>query len=334
MLRIHFTDADLATTRVATAPDPLWEVASSLHRLQTRTGRWAYAAWYRTVRARLRERQLAATVRDVLLPLFPRARYFPDFLTPGQAGEPGEELTAGLDSIMATPARRVNHELALLDRWVGAPPWTRRLTGRQEREELTAAIRAYHDAAVAPFSDQIRAHLDANRSACCRDLLDGGVPGMLAGLGPTTHWQPPVLHVRYPQDRDLYLGGRGLRLVPSYFCWDTPISLADPLLPPVLFHPLLHETPSAAPTAPAAPLTALLGRTRATVLRVTAAGAGATTGEIARATGISASSASKHCGVLRNAGLLLSSRHGANVLHTLTPAGASMLRAGHQNPAG
>ena len=122
--------------------------------------------------------------------------------------------------------------------------------------------------------------------------------------------------------------GRGLRLVPSYFCWQTPVTMADPELPPVLFYPLLHEPAAKAePDAAAAPLTALLDRTRATVLCVAAAGAGATTGELARAVGVSVSSASKHAAVLREAGLLSSSRQAANVLHTLTLAGASTLRA-------
>lgn len=329
MLRIHFTDADLARTRMATTPDALWEVAASLHRFQTRAGRWAYAGWYRTTHGRLRERQLDRTVREVLLPLFRRARYFPDFLTPGRPDGADEGLDAGLDAIVSTPAGRVSRELALLDRRVGAPAWVRRLTGTQERRDLVAVIRSYHDIAVRPFADQIHAHLEAKRSSSCRDLLDGGVQGMLAGLGPSMRWQPPVLHVRYPADRDLHLGGRGIRLVPSYFCWDNPVSLADPELPPILLYPLLHE-PAAA--VPAAPLTALLGRTRATVLRVAASGAGATTGEIARAAGISPSSVSKHAGVLRGAGLLISSRHGGNVLHTLTPAGASMLRADARAP--
>ncbi|MGW3290573.1 ArsR/SmtB family transcription factor [Streptomyces sp. NPDC001002] len=324
MLRIHFTDADLATTRVATAPDALWEVTASLHRFQSRAGRWAYAGWYRTVQDRLRERHLDRTVREVLLPLFPRARYFPDFLTPGQPSCAGDGLATGLAAIVSTPADRVRHELALLDSRVGAPAWVRRLTDTKERRDLAATIRAYHDVAVRPFADQIHAHLEAKRSSSCRDLLAGGVQGMLAGLGPTMRWEPPVLHVRYAEDRDLYLRGRGIRLVPSYFCWDTPVSLADPRLPPMLLYPLLHEPAAAALDSP---LTALLGRTRATVLRVVASGAGATTGEIARAAGISPSSVSKHAGVLRGAGLLISSRHGGNVLHTLTPAGVSMLRA-------
>ncbi|WP_413758067.1 ArsR/SmtB family transcription factor [Streptomyces sp. MMBL 11-3] len=305
------------------APDALWEVAASLHRFQTRAGRWAYAGWYRTTHARLREQRLDRIVREVLLPLFPRARYFPDFLTPDQSSCADEGLDAALDAIVSTPSGRVSRELALLHGYVRVPAWVRRLTGRQERRDLVAAIRSYHEVAVRPFADQIHARLEAGRSSSCRELLDGGVQGMLAGLGPGMRWQHPVLQVRYPVDRDLHLGGRGIRLVPSYFCWGSPVSLADPGLPPVLIYPLLHE-PIAA--APASPLTALLGRTRTTVLRVAASGAGATTGEIARAVGISPSSVSKHTGVLRGAGLLISSRHGGNVLHTLTPAGASMLR--------
>ncbi|WUI44088.1 ArsR family transcriptional regulator [Streptomyces sp. NBC_00414] len=326
MLRIHFTDADLARTRMATAPDALWEVAASLHRFQTRAGRWAYAGWYRTTHARLREQRLDRVVREVLLPLFPRARYFPDFLTPDQSSCTDEGLDAALDAIVSTPSGRVSRELAVLYRHVRVPAWVRRLTDTQERRDFVATIRSYHEVAVRPFADQIHAHLEAGRSSSCRELLHGGVQGMLAGLGPAMRWQPPVLHVRYAVDRDLHLGGRGIRLVPSYFCWDNPVSLADPRLPPVLIYPLLHEPAAATPSTSPTPLTALLGRTRTTVLRVAASGAGATTGEIARAAGISPSSVSKHTGVLRGAGLLISSRHGGNVLHTLTPAGASMLR--------
>ncbi|MFJ9150839.1 ArsR/SmtB family transcription factor [Streptomyces sp. NPDC102270] len=323
MLRIHFTDVDLARTTVAARCDPLWEVAMSLHRFQTRAGRWAYADWYRATRLRLGQQQLDRLVREILVPLFPRAAYFPDFLTP-QTGV-NDCLEAGLDAVMITPCKRVLDELALLDRIVGAPPWAWRLAGTRERGEFVEAVRVYYAAAVAPVTDLMQTRAQAERSARTRDLLGGGVQGMLAGLGPTMLWKPPVLTVHYPaEDRDLYLSGRGLRLIPSHFCWQSPVALADPELPPTLVYPMLHEP--AAPT-PTAPLSALLGRTRATVLWVTAVGAGATTSEIARAVGISAPSASKHAAVLREAGLLVSNRHAVHVLHTLTPAGASLLRA-------
>lgn len=328
MLRIHFTDADLARTRVAADPDPLWEIALSLHRFQTREGRWAYADWYRGTRRRLGERGLDRVLPTMLLPLFPRAAYYPDFLNPAEASA---GLDAGLTAINDTPAGRVRGELRRLERvTTSASSWITGLADKERRRELTETLREYHHTAIAPYDDQVRARLDAERSVRCRALLQGGVEGLLSGFGPVMRWRAPVLTVDYRvDDRDLHLGGRGLLLVPSYFCWRTPIALADPGLPPVLVYPLHHEaTPEAPPAVPEncrRPLTVLLGRTRAVVLRATAAGA--TTSELARAAGVSASAASQHTTALRDAGLISSHRDAATVLHTLTPLGASLLRA-------
>ncbi|MDQ1048027.1 helix-turn-helix domain-containing protein [Streptomyces sp. V4I2] len=325
MLRVHFSETDLARTRLCPAPDPLWDIAVSLHRLQTRQGRSAYAEWYRTTRGRLRERGLERAVRSVLLPLFPRAAYFPDFLTPFQAAG---GLDAGLEAILATPSRRVREEVATLDRVVGAPPWAPRLAELPARKELVRVLRAYHDAAIAPYGERIHARVEAERAARCRGLMDGGVEAMLAGLGPSMRWERPVLQADYHPcvDRDLRLDGRGMLLVPSYFLLERPITFADPTLPPVLVYPLLHEPAVADEGGSAAsPLTVLLGRARAAALSAVAVGA--TTGEIARAAGVSASSASRHATALRDAGFITSQRHGATVLHTLTPVGASVLRA-------
>jgi DNA-binding transcriptional ArsR family regulator len=336
MLRIHFSDTDLARTRVAAAPDPLFEIATSLHRLQSRRGRWAYAGWYRATRQQLREKGLEPLVRKVLLPLYPRAEYFPDFLTPVQALE---GFGAGVQSLLATPPRRVLEEITLLDRTVGAPSWAWQLDRLESRKEFAGALRAYHEAVVVPCQEQVRARIEAERAVRARGFLDGGVEGMLAGLGPMMRWRPPVLEVAYPTqapDRDLYLNGRGLTLVPSFFNWGEPVAFADPQLPPVLWYSLLHEPDARAAAhggdAPGRPLTALLGRARAVALH--AAATGATTGEIARAAGVSASSASRHATALRDAGLVTTTRYGSSVLHTLTPLGASMLRAARPGAAG
>ncbi|WP_461296647.1 ArsR/SmtB family transcription factor [Streptomyces harbinensis] len=331
MLRIHFTDTDLMRIRVADTPDPLWEITSSLHRLQSRTGRWAFADWHRLARARLGEKGLEHTLRSALLPIFPKAAYLPDFLTPSLSRD---GLDAGLGAIRGTAPDRIRAELALLRRVSGAPPRVMELTDTARRSELTTVIRAYHRAVIAPYTDRIQARIDAERSTLSRRLLSEGSAAVLAALGPTMRWQNPVLHVRYPaEDRDLHLNGRGLTLVPSYFCWGSPISLADSSLPPVLVYPLLHEAPNPAPehVSPAGrrheSLSNLLGRTRATILR--AAEAGSTTGELARAAGVSAPAASRHATALRDAGLITSVRRSASVLHTLTPLGAALLRTDH-----
>jgi DNA-binding transcriptional ArsR family regulator len=344
MLRIHFTEVDLARTTLAVDPDPLWEVAASLHRLQTRRGRWAFAQWHHEARHTLRERGLERAVRVLLVPLYPRGGYFPDFLTPHHAAD---GLESGLAAILDEHPARIKEEISRLTSTAPYPrlprssrpsrpsPWTTQLPDAQGRQELVRLLRAYHSAVIGPYGERMRARIEAERATRSRALMTGGVEGMLAGLGPTMRWENPVLHVTYPvADRDLRLNGRGLRLVPSYFSWGAPVSLADPDLQPVLCYPVLKEPalrepsaadPAARGGAPGKSLTALLGQARAGVLS-TAAG-GATTSEIARVIGVSASSASRHATVLRDAGLITTSRNGASVLHTLTPAGASVLRA-------
>lgn len=241
-----------------------------------------------------------------------------------------EGLEAGLEALLATPSQRVAEEVGMLDRLIGAPGWAGRLAEHDVRQEFVGVLRAYYGAVVVPQQERIQARIEAERAVRGRGLLHGGVEGMLAGLGPMLRWCPPVLEVAYPrqtQDRDLYLNGRGLTLVPSYFNWGEPVAFADPGLPPVLWYSLLHE-PAARPLRaedPERSLANLLGRARAVALRVAAGGA--TTGEIARAAGVSASAASRHATVLRDAGLITTTRNGPAVLHTLTPTGASVLRA-------
>ncbi|MEU8252510.1 transcriptional regulator, partial [Nonomuraea sp. NPDC048916] len=103
MLRIHFTPADLTRVSLATRPDPLWETVFSLHRLQTSQGRWAYADWYRATQDTLASTPLGKAVRRLLVPVVPRAAYFPDFLTPYEAAE---GLDEGLAAVLDTPSSR------------------------------------------------------------------------------------------------------------------------------------------------------------------------------------------------------------------------------------
>ncbi|WP_330456399.1 helix-turn-helix domain-containing protein [Streptomyces sp. NBC_00820] len=326
MLRIHFSAEDLARTRVASAPHPLWEIAASLHRFQTPAGRWAYAHWYRTARERLREAGLEGVVRQVLLPLFPRASYWPDFLTPLEGAD---GLEAGLEAILATPPDRVAAELAALTRVSRVPARLGRLPGREARGELVGILRAYHRTVIEPHEEWVHESVHTERMRLARHLLDGGAEGLLEGLGPAMRWRHPRLEIdTYPTEHDIRLRGRGLLLIPSYFCWKGPVSLADPGLPPVLVYSLHHKVPTgpartAAEAAGSPSLEALLGRARAAVLRATAAGA--TTTEAARRAGVTPATATHHTAALRDAGLITSHRHANTVVHTLTLLGATML---------
>lgn len=121
-------------------------------------------------------------------------------------------------------------ELDQLTRVVTATPrGLTRLAAAEHRNELTAGLKAYYDALIAPYEATIRTRIEAERVFRTRSLLRRGVEDMLSGLGPGFRWRSPVLEADHPTvDADLHLGGRGLRLVPSYFCWGSAVVPTDP----------------------------------------------------------------------------------------------------------
>lgn len=320
VLRIRFTFDDICNTRVVSGPDPLWEIVGSMHRLQTTQGHDQHSEWHRQLRRDLARERLGPAVRETLLPLMPRAAYFPDFLTPPAVTDIG----AGVERILHTPTTRLRHELKRLELPPSVQPWADDLAaGRAEAvKRLGAVLHRWFEVALAPQWEAVDAAVAAERSVRAAKVLNGGAGHILDDLGPTVSWDAPILSISgYPTDRELDLNGRGLTLIPAYFVWRTPITLADPDLQPMLVYPALRDaTPEPPRDRDLAPL---LGRSRLAVLRLTAPGA--TTSELARRAGISPATASQHATVLRNAGLIASRRHGNLMLHTLTDLGARLL---------
>ncbi|WP_431044564.1 ArsR/SmtB family transcription factor [Streptomyces sp. P1-3] len=328
MLRVHFTELDLARVRMANRPDALWETVLSFHRLRDKQAEMVYGDWRAETRTRLNGET------RLLAPLIPLRGYFPDFLTPAE-GIIGAD--AAMEALRATPGARLHAEVARLSADRTLPAWIQDLAqgASPAFDRLLGALRAYHAAAVAPYWPYLQARVEADRAGRGRALLDGGADGLLASLPPTTRWRPPVLEVDYPVDRDLFLNGRGLLLQPSFFCRRTPVTYRNAELTPVLVYPVEHAGESAPPRPLRQPVTAstkahwlgkLVGQTRSAVLQ--GVGGGCTTSELARRVGVSLASASQHASVLREAGLLLTLRQGGAVLHTLTPLGAALLRGG------
>lgn len=324
MLRIHFHADDLARVRMAAGPDPLWESILSFHRLRDRRGVLHFGEWRSEARARLKGEA------RLLGQLVPPRGYFPDFLTPAEARY---GLETGLEALRETPAARLRTELAL----AAAQRSPRRTLpnrflaladGRSDAVGgLVDTLRAYFRAALEPYWPHVRARVEADRAVRGRALLDGGAAELLDSLPPVLRWRAPVLEADYPVDRELHLGGRGLLLQPSFFCRGAPVVLRDPALPPVLVYPVQHGSESAfADDAVGPSLGRLVGHTRSAVLQ--AIRHGCTTSELARRAGVSLASASQHAAVLREAGLVVTLRHGNAVLHTLTPLGAALLRGG------
>ena len=310
-LRIHFTAEDLARTQLAPAPNPLWEMVFSRLRLEDPDPPAYLRPWLTQVRAD--QPRLSAGIQ-VLAALSPRGPYFPDFLTPPEGGN---GLDAALWAIMRTPNRRLNHELGKLAVWWPLPSWTHSLGDSRTLTRLTRALRSYHDIAIAPYASLITPRIEAEQET--REAQRG--EALLRGMAPLMRWRRPVLEMTYGVNRDMHLRGRGLLLVPSFFCRHTPVALADVELPPTLVYPI--DPRSHWHASAGQPLVALLGATRATIL--TAIDTGTTTTELARRVGTSPASVSRHTQVLREAGLVETSRQGKAVRHTLTALGVALL---------
>jgi DNA-binding transcriptional ArsR family regulator len=321
-MRIHFTRLDLARTQLADGPDPMWETVNSLQALQGRYGQADLRHWRSRAAQELRGRGLALAVRHKLFPLVPHAAYFPDLVTPleGALG-----LDAGIDTMLSTPRGRIVREIDRLepDR-----------AGRAQLEDLRAGracdltawgdlLRSYHRSSVEPVADTITAAVDRDLAIRRAAIHSAGVDGLL-GSFDMMRWRYPVLELpAHPSGRDVHLQGRGVRLIPSYFCRTHPVTVYDGSLPQVVVYPVRH-TAEANPAPATRALARLLGETRAAVL--IGIHQGCRTGQLARRVGISAPATSHHLGVLRDAGLVTSSRTGATVRHTRSRLGDALVR--------
>lgn len=163
---------------------------------------------------------------------------------------------------------------------------------------LTRAVHDYHATALAADWQRLRANYRSDVAHRASTLATKGMEGLLATIHPDIRWHSPVLEIDVPRDGDLHLNGRGLLLVPSVFVWPTPRVLCDPdgdgpaLVAYPAREPLsVWQRPYGTGTDA---LAALLGQTRATLLRELAAAEGYTTGGLAARLSVSASAASQH----------------------------------------
>ncbi|WNF30480.1 helix-turn-helix domain-containing protein [Streptomyces sp. C11-1] len=315
---------------MAHQPDALWETVLSLHQLSRPNP--FFAPWCRRTRSALTAAGLVSEAR-MLTALAPRTSYFPDFLTPTAGPEAESGAGAGIDRVLSTGRDRLRADIARLAAGRSRPStWLDEIAaGRTHAlRRLGAGLHRYYDLAVAPHAAASAACVGRDRRHRARDILDHGSERLLANLGPTSRWRPPVLEVDYSIERELHLEGRGLTIIPSFFCHDHPITLALHELPPVLVYPVargplwIPESPTRIPGGPA--LDELLGATRAAVLRSLATGHSTTT--LAARLRISTTAASRHAAALRAAGLVATERRGASVRHSRTSLGTELVDGG------
>jgi DNA-binding transcriptional ArsR family regulator len=315
MLRILFTGDDFASTRFRAEPAALLEMkfaARGLRRgIRAPWGeRWRHAALGTTLMS-------AGPVREL-------TTHFSWSLTPLAV------LTADLDESMdmrLTP-QQARAELAL---FLSAPNTGVPALFRQAINGDDDAARVYMGAAatlfaaaVEPYFADVRANHHTELARQGRLLASRGVAATLTTLLPGARWCGECLQIDSPQERTVRLGGRGLVVTPTAF-WTGPPLLGEVPDQPVLLAYPAPTTLSLRVGTESDSLAAVLGTTRAAVLRLLAVEH--TTGDIARELGISAASASEHAAALRAARLVGSRRDGKAAVHQATVLGLDLIDA-------
>jgi DNA-binding transcriptional ArsR family regulator len=180
---------------------------------------------------------------------------------------------------------------------------------------------------VAPYLPIINRRITQARDSHCRQLFSGGTEALLSSLTPF-RWRYPILEADFPHDFDLHLDGRGLLLIPAFFCVCYPVKLFDPDLPPTLVFPVSHDPTWLARDSAgdrAGSLAQLIGASRANILELIGGSPAITAATIVEQLHLSAPAVSYHTKILRESGLLDSDWDGPSVIHHVTPLGIALL---------
>ncbi|MFD6025972.1 DUF5937 family protein [Streptomyces griseoluteus] len=322
--RLHFGEDDFLNCRFAVSP--LWETHDAVRTLRRPDRQGYHVPWLRRIRT-------AAAGLD-LVPLWllmPRRGHSPDWLGAPPIG-PAATFEEEIAAVRAADPEAAREDTA---RSLACTPGA--LSSEQGRAWLADPVRMVRELAdalevawrvlVEPEWPRLRALLEADVAFHSRRLAEVGLGTLLTELDARLSWDGRTLTL----PGGVYerrLGGRGLVLMPSVFCWPDVITGFDPPWQPTLVYPargvggLWAEPGIRTPEA----LVRLLGRNRAAVLA--ALDDPASTTALAHRLGLAASSVSSHLSVLRDSGLLTARRYGHQVLYERTPLGMALASGG------
>ncbi|MGF4044355.1 ArsR/SmtB family transcription factor [Paenarthrobacter nitroguajacolicus] len=315
MLRYELSDADLGGVRFGISP--LCELGLSLRAIRDPSQYPLQLPWLRRTeeaRSRLDLDGLLALVDDRL--------WTPDFLNP-RPESPLTRIDDEFDALEQISAQQFHGDLMRVH---GAVPAVFSGTVDQAVRRMVRILREFWDTCFAPHWLRMRTILEADIVYRGRQIAQGGLFTMLNDLSGAVEFDGRVISVRLknPASRTEKTDGLGLTLVPTMFTRraSAPVNHGDP---PLLMYPVrgqgaMWETERV--TNPAA-IVAVLGEVRTSLLTALAAPASST--ELGLRFGVTTSAVNQHLRVLRDAGLVTSTRYGHSVLYFRSELGAALL---------
>ena len=317
MLRYVMTEDDVGSVRFGLSP--LCELGLSIRAFRNPSWFPLQLGWLRRTeeaRARLDERVLAGLIDDRL--------WTPDFLNP-RPTSPLTRLDDEFRALAETPPEVFRADLIAVH---GHLPDV--FAGSHERalHRIVSTLRQLWETCFEPYWPRMRAVLEADIVYRGRQIAQSGVASMLNQLAPPRieyEHGVVVVHLSNPIERTQAIDGEGLTLVPTMFTRRVSAPVGDG--PPMIMYSArgqgaLWETERVANPAAVA---AVLGRTRAGLLAALADPASST--ELGVRFGVSASAVNQHLRVLRDAGLLVSTRYGRSVLYLRSELGSALLES-------
>ncbi|MFI6151660.1 ArsR/SmtB family transcription factor [Kitasatospora sp. NPDC051170] len=320
MIRIRLTPDDLDRIQVADTPDLGYELALAGQHLAGQAPNRHLTAWRREV-ARTwnpQHNRLFDLYTDLYLPAF------------------FEEATLPAPTPIDPQSPPAVAHLRDLARSGALTPFTRGLADGHPRAvaDLTRILAGLRTTALDPYRRRVTSVVATAAAGALTRAAVGGPGELLNSLCPSVRWDGRMLRLNTNVEAEEPLEGRPLILQPSALA--TRIS----------FNPLSDEVIISYPAA-TAPLTrdpqlrtppraleCLLGPTRAAALVAVVRTPALTTSRLAAALGVSVAAASRHASVLRDSGLIATTRNGQSVHHHPTRLGLDLAHgAAAQDPS-
>ena len=316
MLRYVLNESDVATVRFGISP--LCELGLSLRAIRDPSRFPLQLPWLRRTEAARADLDL-----DALVALIDDRLWTPDFLNPRPAS-PLTRLDDEFAVLAAIPADEFVRDLVAVH---GHVPEVFAGSPRVAVRRIVRALRELWTATFEPYWPRMRAVLEADVVYRGRQIAQDGLSVMLNDISSTVSYGDGVVSVRLkdPNDRLQRIDGNGLTLVPTMFTRRGSAPVGDG--PPLIMYPARGQGAlwEAEQVANPAALAAILGETRASLL--SALGDPASSTELGVRFGVTASAVNQHLRVLRDAGLLVSTRYGHSVLYLRSELGTALLDA-------
>jgi DNA-binding transcriptional ArsR family regulator len=323
MIEMVLAHSDLA--RVRFAHSPIAELVTSLRVLQDPGRQLMYGRWLSTVRP-----QLDGLGLELLTALAPTGRYLPAFLFPPPT-QPWGVLSEELAQVAASPPAMVRAELDKVREGRPLPAVLGPLYDDPAGQlpAVAAELHRYWQAAVEPVWPRLRGLCAADLAYRMERFAGGGLARVLGDLHPELAIDGDRLRVDKPHhcSHRFDLAGSGVVLVPCAFTWpslivdccgvDQPVLIYSPRGVAELWEDTMAEQPD--------PLSALVGRTRATLLAALALPT--STAQLAAQLELSPAAVSQHLKILKDTALVTGHRRGRMVLYQRTPTATALLEA-------